>query len=177
MSIIALASAAIGFASSALPPLVRYLEKRQDHKHALAIAKLQMEASEKGFDTEVIVANIKALVEEGKSLRQHDSVISTNEYVNIFRASVRPTLTYAFFILFFLIKMTALYIAFLSAGEITSIDAGLELARSMLTIVWDDYTSAIFSAIVSFWFGTRSFQYFAEKTTVFDDGTTVIKKD
>jgi len=67
-------------------------------------------------------------------------------FINALRGSVRPVITYVFFGLFVAIKVTAI-VALMGAGN--------DLGRS-LSLIWDDATSGLFAAIISFWFGGRA---------------------
>ena len=69
------------------------------------------------------------------------------KWVDGLRSSVRPVITYAFFLLFAAVKGSGLYL--LIAVE------GLVLADA-LPRIWDDETAALFAAVLSFWFGARS---------------------
>ena len=60
--------------------------------------------------------------------------------------SVRPIITYAFFLLFAVIEGTLLYGA---------LQAGTDFQEA-INILWDEDTKAIFAAIISFWFGSRA---------------------
>ena len=89
----------------------------------------------------------QAEIEDTKWLYAHDRSIDAVGFVNGLRGSVRPVLTYAFFILFATCKGVTLY-----AMVNTS---GMDLSAGLLAI-WDEETQAIFSAIIAFWFGNRA---------------------
>jgi hypothetical protein len=65
------------------------------------------------------------------------------------RASVRPTITYGFFILFVIIKLYGLW-----HGVAVEHTPTIQL----LPIIWDDGSGSLFAAILSFWFGSRAFE-------------------
>ena len=89
----------------------------------------------------------QADIVEAQSIYSHDNNIDSGSFVNALRGSVRPVITYAFFILFASIKTTAL-ITMMS-------NDGVDLSVALVAI-WDDETQAIFSAIIAFWFGNRA---------------------
>lgn len=91
--------------------------------------------------------NVQADIAESAALYRHDSEPSGVAWVDALRASVRPTITYAFFLLFAGVKASALYV--LIAVE------GLLLTEA-LPRIWDPETEALFAATISFWFGSRS---------------------
>lgn len=149
---IGLISAVIGLLTAVIPNLVKYLENEQRYKYEIELTRLRMEAESKGLNYQSVITSIKAAVEEGYSLRSHDSVISTNEYINALRASVRPVLTYFFFFVFVGVKVAAISLMFREGIE----------PLTVIEVVWDVYTVSIFGAIIGFWFGTRSMIYVSE---------------
>ena len=66
------------------------------------------------------------------------------------RASVRPIIAYALFILFATVKTAALF---------KLLDEGIDLT-SGLVAVWDAETQALFATVMSFWFGQRALAKF-----------------
>lgn len=145
-------SAILGFLTSTLPNIISYFEQRQRYQYEIEITKLKLSVAEKGFDMAKVLADSKWVVQEGDSIRHHDSTISTNEYINDLRASVRPVLTYLFFFVFLLIKVSTLT---LMLGD--NVDP-----YRVIAVFWDDYTSSIFGAICGFWFGSRAMVYMNE---------------
>lgn len=145
---IAIISSILGVFSGIIPNIVKLLERRQDYKYELELTKLKIEAANRGLELNSIAETAKADVEEGKSLRQHDSNIATNVYLETLRASVRPVLTYFFFFLFCGIKIAAAALMFQQNANPVEI----------LNAVWDTYTVAIFGAIMGFWFGQRAME-------------------
>jgi len=87
----------------------------------------------------------QADIKETESLYKHDSM-DAGGFINALRGSVRPVITYVFFSLFVAIKITAL---------MALMDSGTDFGKS-LSLIWDDSTSGLFAAIVSFWFGGRA---------------------
>lgn len=67
-------------------------------------------------------------------------------WVEALQASVRPVITYAFFLVFAVVKVSAL-------ATLLQTD-GVTLAAS-LQATWDEETQALFAAVMSFWFGSR----------------------
>ncbi|MCP5364124.1 MAG: hypothetical protein H6905_02630 [Hyphomicrobiales bacterium] len=106
-----------------------------------------MEQMKLGHQQRLEEINVEADIAESKALYRHDAQPSGVKWVDGLRASVRPVITYAFFVLFAAVKGSGLYI--LIAIE------GLALAEA-LPRIWDNETAALFGAVVSFWFGSRS---------------------
>lgn len=136
--------ALIGFLGSALPTIVGYFTKKADNNYNIELAKINAASENSKLDIE----RLKAAVEQGDSLRQHDSALDGGVFFNALRASIRPVVTYAFFALFITVKSTAAYLMIVQGYSIPD----------MVMAVWDDETSGLFSLIVSFWFGEKIFR-------------------
>lgn len=139
--------------SSILPAIVALLQKKNDQAHEVEMVKLDMSKMELASKLQIDLANVNADIGEGKSLYEHDASLDGNGFWNNFRASVRPVLTYLFFGLFILVKVSALVVL---------LKAGLNVVDTM-PILWDDNTQAIFGAIIGFWFGSRALERFGFK--------------
>jgi len=137
----------LGFISSAFPDLLRLWQDHQDRKHELAILDRQMEQMRLGHTQRLEEIAVEADIAESKVLYRHDSRPSGVKWVDGLRASVRPVITYAFFLLFTTVKTSALYVL------IT--DQGLTVIQA-LPQIWDPETQALFAAVMSFWFGQRA---------------------
>ncbi len=87
---------------------------------------------------------------ESKALYAHASQPSGVKWVEALRASVRPIITYAFFILFATVKTAALF---------KLLDQGVGITDGLIA-VWDAETQALFAAVMSFWFGQRALAKF-----------------
>lgn len=142
----------VGIIVSVIPNIIRIWERKQRYSHEITLAKLQIEAAREKLDFNAIIESIKSVVQEGESLRHHDSAISSVQWINSLRATVRPVLTYSFFGLFCVIKIMVALLMYREGYN------GLEV----FAVVWDQYTVSIFGAIVGFWFGTRSMVYINE---------------
>ncbi|WP_244427054.1 hypothetical protein [Bartonella rattaustraliani] len=68
------------------------------------------------------------------------------KWVEALGASVRPIITYAFFILFATVKTVVL---------LRIMNEGYDFTTGLIT-VWDGETQALFAAVMSFWFGQRA---------------------
>lgn len=68
---------------------------------------------------------------------------------NTLRYSVRPVVTYGFFVLFLVIKLQGLYHGMIE--DQTPI-------TQLLPVIWDEGTESLFAAILAFWFGSRAFE-------------------
>jgi len=136
----------LGFVTSAVPDLLGLFRDWQDRKHELAILDRQMEQMKLGHQQRLEEIEVQADIAESKALYQHDAKVDV-KWVDALRGTVRPVITYAFFLLFATVKGSALYI--LIAVE------GLLVAEA-LPRIWDPESQALFAAVMSFWFGSRA---------------------
>lgn len=155
---ITLISTIFGVLSGLLPNIIKIFEKKLDYKHEIELTKIKMDAAREGLVLQLQVEGLKTDLAEGESLRKHDSDIEYTGFWAALRASIRPTITYAFFIVFVGIKVAAFVVLVQRNATPTE----------LLTLVWDNETMAIFSAIIGFWFGSRSIEKFSN----FYTGTT-----
>ena len=137
----------LGFISSTFPDLLKLWQDKQDRKHELQILDRQMEQMRLGHNQRLDEIAINADVSQSLALYKHDSQPSGVTWVDGLRASVRPVITYGFFILFAWVK--------LSADVLLMNQGGLSVNEALIQI-WDAETQALFAGILSFWFGSRS---------------------
>ena len=147
---ITLISTIFGVLSSLLPNIVNIFQKKLDYAHEIELTKIKMDAAREGLVLQLEIEGFKADVAEGESVRKHDIDIEYKGFWGSLRASIRPVITYAFFFLFCGIKIAA-FVVLVQRGATPT---------ELLTLVWDSETMAIFSAIVGFWFGSRSIEKF-----------------
>jgi|TARA_R100000353_G_scaffold55899_1_gene44541 hypothetical protein len=143
---ITLLGSLLGFGTSFLPEVLNYFKRGQEQKHELQRMKMEIELMAKRSEFKIQELDKEAEIKEAEGLYKHDSV-DAGGFINALRGSVRPIITYAFFGLFVAIKVTAL-ISLMSLPEMQ-----LNMALSM---IWDDQTAGLFSAIMAFWFGNRA---------------------
>lgn len=117
-----------------------------EYQYELRLMELKIEAATKNLELTALVTDMSTLVEEGKDIRYHDSVIDGGEFINTLRASIRPVITYVFFIVFVVTKLAAMFVM---------VAQGINIP-DMLNAIWDTHTVALFSAIMGFWFGSRA---------------------
>lgn len=151
---ITLLSTVFGLVGSLLPNVIKIFEKKQDYAHELALKRLEYDAAREGILLQQQVEAIKADTIEGESVRKHDIDVEYTGFWAALRASIRPVITYSFFILFCGIKIAA-FIVLINRGASPT---------ELLSLVWDSETMAIFSAIIGFWFGSRAIEKFSGRT-------------
>jgi hypothetical protein len=142
---LALLSPFIGIIGSLLPSIVRIFERKQEIKYEIELTKIKLDAAERQADLQYSVEMVKSDSNLRQSALDHDKSIDGGKYINALRASIRPVITYTFFLLFVAVKVAAAYVM-LSTGQ---------SVPEMLKAVWDVETMSLFSTIIAFWFGSR----------------------
>ena len=145
---LALLSPLFGIMGSLLPSIVRIFERKQEIKYEIELTKIKLDAAERQADLQFHIEEIKADAQSRQSALDHDKSLDGGKFINALRASIRPVITYSFFILFVAVKWAAAY---------TMIQQGQDIP-TMLNAVWDEETIALFGAIMGFWFGSRNWQ-------------------
>ena len=145
----------LGFGTSFLPNILGFMEKGQSNKHELRLLEAKAKHAEVLSKLKVEELDAKADVEESRSIYMHASEIAKNNkssFISALQASVRPVITYFFFILFATIKGLAVYVA---------VQEGDDVSQAILNS-WDQETAILFSTVVSFWFGGRAMRKIRE---------------
>ena len=146
---LAILGSLLGFAGSAVPSIIDIFKSKEEKRTQVEMFKLQLEAKEKGVDLDIRLLEAKTVVEEQKSLLEHDIALGKQGgFINSLRAFVRPFITYVFFLTFIGIKIALVWNTISSGGDL----------NATLDVVWDEQTETIFAAIVSFWFGSRALE-------------------
>lgn len=141
----------LGFGGSIAPAILDFFSAKNERKHVEEMAKL-------GHVFEYANKETAADVEESKNLLDHDKSLTTDsKFINMLRTSVRPVITYTFFLMFLLVKLTGVWVAWFVHSE--------PFAESMLAI-WDPDTSALFAAVMGFWFGNRAIARYSVARTL-----------
>jgi len=130
-----------------VPEILGYFKQKQANEQELQMLEAKVKYASKLSELKLKELDAQADIEETRGIYEHDRSIDAGGFVNGLRGSVRPVLTYAFFILFATCKGVTLY-AMVNTH-------GMDLSVGLLEI-WDGETQAIFSAILAFWFGNRA---------------------
>jgi hypothetical protein len=145
LAILSLLSPFFGILGSLLPSVVKIFERKQEIKYELDMAKITAEAGKYTAEVQYDIEAIKANSIERQSLYDHDKSLDGGKFINALRASIRPIITYSFFLLFVAVKVAAAYVMIVNGQDIPT----------MLDAVWDVDTMSLFSTIIAFWFGSR----------------------
>jgi hypothetical protein len=146
-----------GGLTSILPGILSWLQRRDELKHEQKLAEIRYKLSSEQAKMEVDIINARADAFEGESLRRHDASLDGTGFINALRRSVRPVITYLFFFLFVFVKAVAILAALRTTGTQDWLGDAL-LWNDLMPLIWDDQTSAIFGAIIGFWFGGRAIE-------------------
>ena len=166
-----LLSTLISFLMGGLPKILDFLQDRQDKRHELELAQMQiqreMELRKLGFEAQERVEHIhtqqleietksaekQSLVQvqqaEMQAIYAHDMSLNegTSTWMKNLRASVRPVITYGFFFLLVFVDVGLFAYGWSRGVPFT------ELAE----MLWDPETQALFASIIAFHFGGRAF--------------------
>lgn len=138
--ILTLITTFLGFFTSLLPEVVSMFKAKQDNAHELAILELQMKSAIQGHiaKLEEIGANAD-IVETQEIYKTYTTGIT---WVDALNGSVRPVISYGFFLLYSFMKIVQLKYA------------NTELPWTIQAL-WTDNDWAVFGAIIGFYFGQR----------------------
>lgn len=164
-------STLISFLMGGLPKLLDFFQDRNDKKHELALAQMQIERElelrKAGFEAQERVEQIhtqqlqletsakasetlvNAQVAEMNAVYHHDESLSegTSQWMKNLRAGVRSFITLGFFFL----------LVFVDAGLfIYGWNNGVAFP-ALAEKLWDSNTQALFASIIAFHFGGRAF--------------------
>lgn len=151
---IALLSALMGFLAPALPHLLGLFQDKQDKKHELALAQLQMQAASQQHTAKLAEIELQADIADSKAVgaRVQQSLVGVS-WVDAWNGTVRPFYAYAFFIMYATVKIaqySLLLTPTLPWQEPLTYSAAL-------VAIWGQEDMALFASIVCFYFGNRTF--------------------
>jgi len=143
----ALLGSVVGFLGALAPDLFGIFKDKKDKSHELEILDRQIDLIKANHSTrmeEIYVESEGKQAERLYDFANHSGV----HWVDAFSGTVRPFLTYSFFALYAWIKVSAFML-------INSQNHDVILSAVQL---WSAEDETIFSAIISFWFGSRAFR-------------------
>ena len=123
-----------------------YFQDKSDKKHELLVMEVQIKQQKELALQKLEMVNVEADIREVEALQKSMQTPTGVRWVDGLRGSVRPVITYAFFMLFCFVEVSA-YLA-LTASGVSGLDA--------VNAVWDEDTKALFAAVIAFWFGGRA---------------------
>ena len=134
----------IGFGSSFLPKVMDYFQDKQDKKHELSLQDKVLESQIKLGAQKLEATKLEGDTKEIEVIHQEHKAITLKAskfFVNL-SASVRPVITYCFFIEFMLLTLAVFQ------GWIT---------KEQFQMIWNTDIQAVWAGVVCFWFGSRSY--------------------
>ena len=152
---LSLVGSLLGFGTSFLPTLLGFFEQGQKNRHQLKLLEAQAKHAEVLSQLKLEELDAAADVEESRSIYEHAAQLARSNkssFISALQASVRPVVTYFFFILFATIKGLAVYVA---------VQEGDDVTQAILNS-WDEETAILFSTVISFWFGGRAMRKIRE---------------
>lgn len=147
----------VGGMTSAIPGILNFFMRREELKNAARMAEINKDIIKFKADHEIDIIDARADAFEGESLRKHDSSLDGKGVIGGLRASVRPVITYLFFLTFVLVKFMTIY-TFMQSGAAGDWLGSAIAWTDVYPLIWDDNTQGIFGAIMGFWFGSRTIE-------------------
>jgi hypothetical protein len=140
----------VGFLAAMWPNVMDLIRDRFVHQHELEVNQQSLDAAKAGLE---LASAQHRTIEDLQAQNEQLALAATQDVdgdsctLTFLRSSVRPTLTYGFFLLFVIIKLIGIHHAFVVEHA---------SALMILPLVWDEDTSSLFAAVMSFWFGSRA---------------------
>ena len=141
---LSLLGSVLGFGTSFLPKVLSFFEEKRDQAHELRLMDKQLEHKVKLGEQKLQFMNVEADIRETEALQKNQAqmTMKASTWVVNLSASVRPIMTYLLFIEFMLLTFM------LAFGWVN---------LEMYNRIWSNEIQAVWAAVVSFWFGQRSF--------------------
>ncbi len=137
----------IGFLGSVFPDLVRYFQDRQDKSHELKLFDRQIEVMK--LKQRFRVQEMRDMIDLVETQGLYKPIALTKiKWVDALSSSVRPIITYTFFMLYAVIKWAQI-------TTLLAVTDHMSMSSALLR-VWHDEDQALFAAVMSFWFGQRA---------------------
>jgi hypothetical protein len=134
----------LGFGTSFLPKVMDYFQDKQDKKHELELMDKQLEQQIQIGNQKLDMVHVEADIRETEALLKSQTALtkSSSQWITDLAASVRPFITYLLFVEFM---------------ALTLLLAGGYIDNEMYSLIWSDEVVGIWAAVISFWFGSRTF--------------------
>ena len=133
----------LGFGTSFLPKVMDFFQDKQDKAHELRLMDKQLDQQKALGEIKLQHMHVEADIREGEALLKHSSNLQSkaSPWVTNLAASVRPGLT---------------YLLALEFGVLTLCISMDWMTMEQYQMVWNDEFQAVWAAVVSFWFGSRT---------------------
>lgn len=137
--------AILGALAAMVPAIIGLFTLKANNAQQLAMAQIQLQAAKDGVALQVDLANAQADIRQADHIYEFASGASGNKFVDALAVFVRPYITLVFFHIWALLKVFLF---------IYAVNNGYDLGQ-LVRLIWTDSDTAIFSAIMGFWFGNR----------------------
>ena len=137
----------LGFVGSLVPEIFKYFRDRSDQSHELAILDRQVDMMKLRHTQNLEELQVIGETEAMKVLYKYPHKMGVR-WVDALSGSVRPLITYAFFLLYLCMKVV----------QIVGLWIGLSAPgwEQLLNKIWHEEDQILFATVVSFWFGQRA---------------------
>ena len=134
----------LGFGTSFLPSVMSFFQDRADKSHELKVMEMQLEQQIQIGNQKLDMVHVEADIRETEALLKSQTALtkSSSQWITDLAASVRPFITYLLFVEFMALTLL------LAGGYIDNV---------MYSLIWSDEVVGIWAAVISFWFGSRTF--------------------
>lgn len=135
----------IGFLSSAMPHIWDFFKGKQDNQHELDMLDMQIKFAQANAGIKMQEIAAQADIAEITAIHQPQAIIGI-AWIDGLIGSVRPIITYLYFILYAALKFISAY------------HNGLQGVVDTPWLYWTEMDGEVWSACLSYWFGSRSFE-------------------
>lgn len=135
----------LGAVTGLAPLLMQWLTLRTTNAHQLELERLRMQAAKEGVALQIDLSNVQADIRQYDRIYDFANAPTGVRWIDALAVLVRPYITLVMFHMWALMKVGVF---------IAAVNGGLTMAE-MLKVVWDEPTTAMFGAIIGFWFGNR----------------------
>ncbi len=147
----ALLSGILGLFGSFIPELLKFLNKRQDNAHELAMLDKQIEAQRLLHTQKLEEINTEADIKESVALYEASKIEPVgvkwaDALLSVYNGTVRPTVTYAFAGLYLWVKLVMIY-TYIWIQKLPQIQ--------VIQQVWTEFDNSVLMLVLGFWFGSR----------------------
>ena len=148
---LSLLGAIVGLLGALGPRIIGFFEARQNHRQEFELMKLQaanqLEMMKLGFTQKMAEINAMADIQADTAAFAASLRPSGVTWIDGFNAFVRPFLALMFFFLYAAVKV----------AQFATLNVGDATASQVLLMLWGNEDWATWSAVVTFYFGNRTF--------------------
>lgn len=154
---LSIVGAIIGFVARLSPDILKLFQDGADKKHELDLLDKQIELQKLTSQTELDRTMEQAIGAQQVAVQtSYQAELTANKelnpWVNAYAATVRPTVTYAFFILYCTVKLAQYH---LSIHPELPWQHALTASQAIIGI-WSEDDIGLFAAVITFWFADRT---------------------